>query len=352
MRRSDARVSALIAIFIAMAVFVRALLLHSTAAADALSPQRLLSGAPLSTLTAAPPSIAPSTAPSQSATSIPHRFLFLFGLWDALPLNFSGCDLSGSSPPPCMHLPQVAPALPASVALQLNAWVARYPTWDLIVVDRVGLDLLVSSHFPALTPILDMLPTGVQRSDVARLLLLSAWGGVYADVDAAPAKGDLEALLDAHPHASALFFEEALLTPSQAEHAALSHAVRSGRPEARQRIANYFIASAPRERCIRTVLEEVVARVRKRPALTPGDADYEVLFTTGPDAVTDAVHGLRGWALDGSDILRSQRLVEESDIESPVRAPSAPHPCAVVPRPLDQRVFSHAAAGTWKGAKS
>ena len=305
----------------------------------------------------APASAAAPPAPPLPA-SIPRRFLFLYGLWGAdfrAPLgDGADCDFSAPAPPPCANLSAHAHLLPPPIAAALAAWTARYPAWEATLLDRGGLGRLVAARFPELAPPLAALPSGVQRADVARLLLLAAYGGVYADVDAAPAAGDLGALLSAHADASALFFEEALLSPAQAAAAGAAHAVRGGVPEARQRIANYFIAAAPGEACIAAALREALARARSHPALAPADADYEVLFTTGPDMLTDAVHRLRGWALDGSDIVGSARLVEGSDIETPLRGAAAapPHPCAVVPRPVDQLYFSHAAAGTWKGARS
>lgn len=278
--------------------------------------------------------------------------MFLYGLWESLPgpFNVTDCDFGGAAPPPCAGLSARALArLPAPVAFQLRAWSLAYPEWEAVLIDRAGLDELLAARFPALAPVLASLPRGVQRSDVARLLLVSAWGGVYADVDTAPAAGgDLRELLNAHAHASALFFEEALLSREQAEAAARAHPVRGGVAEARQRLANYFFAGAAGDPCVAAVLAEVLARIERQPVLSSGDADYEVLYTTGPDALTTAVHGLRGWALDGSDILRSERLVAGSDIETPVRAASRPHRCEVVPRPLDQQYFSHGAMGRWK----
>ena len=305
-----------------------------------------------------------AAAPPPRPARIPRRFLFVYGLWDEslrLDLGAPDCTFSSPRPPPCLELSRQAHRLPAAVAAALGAWTARYPQWEAVILDARGAAQLVAERYPDLAPLFAQLPPGVQRADLARLLLLDAFGGVYADVDALPEGGDLDALLATHAHAGALVFEEAVLTPAGAAAAGRAHPIRAGRPEARQRIANYFMASAPSagaeegggacpRGAVRAVLEAVAQRLRAHPALSPSDAEYEVLYTTGPDAVTEAVHALRGWALDGSDILGTTRLVSARDIETVVRAAEPPNACVeVIPRPTDQLYFAHAAAGTWKG---
>jgi hypothetical protein len=247
-----------------------------------------------------------------------------------------------------------------------------------LILDAAGAARLAAARFPALAPLLASLGTGVQRSDLGRLLLLAAFGGVYVDVDASPVPGgDLGALLAAHAAAPALFFEEALLTPAAAAAAGREHPIRGGRPEARTRIANYFMAStgadaaaaaasssssaasasaACRGAAVLRILEEVAARVQQHPLLSPRDAEYEVLFTTGPDAVTEAVHALMGWSLEGGDIVGTLALepLAKGEILTAVRRGEGggARCLGVVPRPLDQRYFAHAAEGTWKGARS
>jgi hypothetical protein len=240
----------------------------------------------------------------------------------------------------------------------MSAWAERYPSFEHVVFDYSAILKISASRFPDYVPVLASLQTGVQRSDVARLLILAAYGGVYADIDASPASRDLDDLLSLHPHSHALFFEEAVLSPAVAA-AARWHAIRDNAPEARQRIANYFMASAPSSPsacaggAALAILEVVKTRVRSHPTLSQSDADYEVLYTTGPDAVTDAVHVLRGWNLGGDDIVGTTRLDPGSDIETVVRTEKARDSSAqcadVVPRPLDQRYFSHDAVGAWKG---
>lgn len=301
--------------------------------------------------------------PPRPPARIPRRFLFAYGLWEDslhLDLDAPDCTFSSARPPPCLELSRQAHRLPAAVAAALGAWTARYPHWEAVILDARGAVQLVAQRYPDLAPLYAQLPPGVQRADIARLLLLGAYGGFYLDVDASPQEGDLDALLAAHARAGALVFEEAVLSPEGAAAAGRAHPIRAGRPEARQRIANYFMASAPSASAeggggcprgaVRAMLEAVAQRLRAHPALSPSDADYEVLYTTGPDAVTEAVHALRGWALDGSDILGTTRLVGARDIETVVRAAEPPNACVeVIPRPTDQLYFAHAAAGTWKG---
>lgn len=321
----------------------------------------------------------PPAASHPLSSRIPRRLLFCYGLFDAqFRLRGVGdCDFSLPGPPLCVSLADQADLLPPRVAASLRTWSERYPAnagWEHVIVDGVAVARLAAAHFPDLVTLLDSL-TGVQRADVARLMLLSAWGGFYADVDTAPGPRVLDDLLREHPSAGALFFEEAVLSQAAAEAVARAHPIRAGVPEARQRISNYVMASAPTalvppageastpkplsgactEGAVRAVLDEVVSRLRAHPALSPADADYEVLFTTGPDAVTSAVHTLRGWSLAGDDIMGLLRLDPASDIETVARNVSTDDDalgakCAtVIPRPIDQRYFSHGAAGSWKG---
>jgi len=368
MRRARPRASALLSLALAAAAVA---LLGLVALRPPAPPPAARAPPPgLRAAARAPPPPLPRPPPPPPPPLIPRRLLFCFGFFDAtfrLDLSARDCDFSGPSPPPCVLLARAARALPAAVASRIQQWAARYPEWEVVVVDPAAAARAAAARAPAAAPLLAALRAGAQRADVARLALLAAYGGVYADVDAAPGAGDLDELLAAHARARALFFEEAFLTPTEAA-AAAAHAVRGGRAEARQRIANYFMASAPAGAaagggaagpCARgavdAVLALVAARALARPALDARDADYEVLWTTGPDAVTDAVHALRGWALDGADIVGAARLDAARDIETPARrgaapgAPDADECAAVVPRPVDQRYFAHEAAGGWKG---
>ena len=289
---------------------------------------------------------------------IPRRLLFLFGFWDEtfrLPLD--DCDFTSPAPPPCLRLSRVAHLLPTDVAARLSAWTSRYASWESVILDFSGAKKLAAARFPEFSATLVAAHTGVQRSDIARLLMLAAYGGIYADADTTPSSSDMNELLDSdHARSNSLFFEETVLTPEQAAAAARAHPIREGAPEARQRIANYFMASAPAaaDTCAGgaalATLKLISARVGLHPTLS-SDTDYDVLFTTGPDALTDTVHSLRGWSLDGSDITGTARLDAAKDIETVLRAADSGHGAdcvGVVPRPIDQLYFTHGADGAWK----
>lgn len=321
-------------------------------------PERTLAAAHSAARVAAPPQISNTEVVSRR---IPHRLLFLYGFWAdtfQLPLNDSAaCDFASLTPPPCVRLSGVAHLLPANVAEKLSAWTARYASWESVVLDFAGATKLAAARLPEFSATLEAAQTGVQRSDIARLLMLAAWGGVYADADAAPAASDLGELLDTHAVVNSLFFEETVLTPEMAAGAAQAHHIRGGVPEARQRIANYFMASTRSETdtcdggAVLAILRLIDGRVRRHMTLS-ADKEYEILFTTGPDAVTDAVHMLRGWRLDGTDITDTTRLDAAKEIQTVVRDGDRGQGAAcasVIPRPVDQLYFAHGADGAWKG---
>ena len=272
--------------------------------------------------------------------------LFLFAIWCVVLLRSGNVSRGLDELPPAQeattpltHLPAVHipaesmdPTLPhvflrvfgllgddASVTPSTAAWRHRYPTWNERWVNASDSRRLITNvlknNAKALERYDALLP--IQKCDIARYVALYMHGGVYLDTDVAPGPHDIHELLNARmkKKTTVLVFEEAVLSKGEAAEVGEAHPIRHGLPEDTQRIANYFFAAKPRDVFWMDVLEEVWRRVDVTPWVSE---DYDVLYTTGPDAVTTVVH----------------RSV---------------HPGVVtILRPEDQKYFRHEARGSWR----
>eukprot|EP01065_Artemidia_motanka_P038192 TRINITY_DN47044_c0_g1_i1.p1 TRINITY_DN47044_c0_g1~~TRINITY_DN47044_c0_g1_i1.p1 ORF type:complete len:934 (+),score=235.41 TRINITY_DN47044_c0_g1_i1:51-2804(+) len=141
----------------------------------------------------------------------------------------------------------------------LQSWTGKNPGWSHVLWNDPSLRRVVAAAFPDFLRIYDSYPTNVQRSDAARVVLMYAYGGVYADVD-------FEAL---QSFDSLRVQHDAFFAPEPTAHAFL----RKGGIWA----CNALLASVPRHPFWQFYVEEMV-RAWKDPKVDRGD----VLGTTGP----------------------------------------------------------------------
>jgi len=149
----------------------------------------------------------------------------------------------------------------------------------------------VSDQVPAVSDLWDVyqnLPRPVQRADVARLAVVWQHGGWYFDVDVEP-RPKLESLMARTPSTD-LFFVEHTMPAHWPQEAAKRYAIRRGRSERRERLANFAFYAPPKSAVVLRILEELTRRCRENPDV---HEDYDVLYTTGPDCLTEVVQGLR-----------------------------------------------------------
>eukprot|EP00759_Apiculatamorpha_spiralis_P029536 PhF_6_TR31709/c0_g1_i3/m.46664 len=174
----------------------------------------------------------------------------------------------------------------------------------------------------------------IQKSDIARYVALYVHGGVYMDADCTPSTSTLESLwkkYDIGDH-GILVFEETILTPAQAQEVADIEPIRQGVPEHTQRIANYFIvAFGKKHKYFLDLLRESATRVQRSKKSGGGDSDYNVLYTTGPDVVTDVTH----------------RWIDAQNVNYPGHH-MVGRSIRIIQRPEDQLYFRHAARGSWR----
>ena len=153
---------------------------------------------------------------------------------------------------------------------------------------------------------------GAQRADVGRVLLMKSQGGVYCDADMLPIR-PLDELLAPYANAGVVLAVEVWATRRWARKSARRNAIREAHPESLRRVANYFLASVPGH----PFWDEVLELQRLRAHL-PVHGEYDILYTTGPDIITEA-------ALH----------TKHDDV-------------VVMSRSRANRYFKHLAAGSWR----
>ena len=133
--------------------------------------------------------------------------------------------------------------MPLRYRPMVGSWLRRHlpPRWRVVLWNRRHAEDLVESRFPELVQIYRGFPRPVQRADLLRYLLLYEYGGFYADLDVLCVRG-LARMLEECQGAHMLVQVETVLSPQRAAEIGQTRAIREGRPEIEERIANYFLA--------------------------------------------------------------------------------------------------------------
>jgi mannosyltransferase OCH1-like enzyme len=214
--------------------------------------------------------------------------------------------------------------------------------WEFHLHCKDEVNYLLQKHSPSFLTIYNSLRADIQRSDAARYLILYYFGGLYTDMDVDP-HVDVTPLLQSNPNSKLVLGTEAVMdwpslrekmkdlaqdcarvraiapvvageeeeeedpysTSYQSQSSSLLaevctncslpiqrlslgdlmgciHPIRKGRPEVNIRVANYWMASVAGHSFWKDVLE----LVQRRSHLSLGE-QYDVLYTTGPDVVSE-----------------------------------------------------------------
>jgi hypothetical protein len=124
----------------------------------------------------------------------------------------------------------------------------------------------------------------IQKCDLARYILMYFQGGVYADMDI-EVKQELLVIQKRYPTAKVFLGTERIL-PQPYAAAMLGHRIRNGTREHSTRVANYWMMSLVARH---PFWSHVMDIAQKRSDL-PVVEDYDVIYTTGPDLLTEAYH--------------------------------------------------------------
>lgn len=201
--------------------------------------------------------------------------------------------------------------LPRQQGRYLSRWRELHEGWNLTIHNRQEIADL-AAHYPDYP--FASYPKDIQRCDVCRLMLLHRQGGVYSDLDVEPSRS-LDKLFARYPHAGVILGVEVSLSRKEARWIGQEMAIRQGVPEVRRRIANFFMASVPGHPFWLAALE--LARSR---ASLPVRNQYDILYTTGPDVVTETLE------------------------RNALRFPDV----AVVPQHVLEQFITHHCAGSWR----
>lgn len=134
--------------------------------------------------------------------------------------------------PRLIHQTWINKAIPAPLAAYVETWRCLHPDWQYRLWTDADLADLVESRFPEYSDIYRSYPLPVMRADFGRYLILKAFGGVYADLDA-EALAPFDALLGS---SVPIFAEE------PASHTQLEFVQRRGFDRL---VSNAVIASPP-----------------------------------------------------------------------------------------------------------
>lgn len=177
--------------------------------------------------------------------------------------------------------------LPFRFWARVGSWLRHHPSphWQVVLWTRPQAEALIDAHFPELAPTYRAYQRPVQRADLLRYLLLYHYGGFYADLDIV-CRQSLSSLLQDQP--SMVVQVETTLTPERCREIGQGQPIRQGRAELELRIANYFLGCRAGD----PIMGEVIQLVQERSHL-PIRCDYDVLYTTGPDVVSEVIHRRR-----------------------------------------------------------
>lgn len=151
----------------------------------------------------------------------------------------------------------------------------RHPAWEYrFYTDGDWNELLEGNPFIAPDEFWGI-PTGIQRSDVARMLALYRDGGAYLDVDLVAVRS-LDSLIESSIDAGLVGQgTEVLLTTDHPVH---SQILFSGS----ELLMNHFIIARPRARLIGVYLSKIIDRILSKMENDP-------VVATGPMALTEMV---------------------------------------------------------------
>jgi len=206
------------------------------------------------------------------------------------------------------------------------------------------LEHLIQRISPELWTFYSGFSEGIQRADFARYFILYHYGGLYSDMDVEP-RLNMTDLLDGNPSADLFLGVETMLDSSQWQENMLDlrnrcmdvdaepevadfcnkcadaiesesaselvgcvQPIRGGEPEASTRIANFWMMSSPGHKFWGDVLN-----LLKERSQLPLHTSYDVLYTTGPDLVSEVFA-----QYSENDGLQNIKVLSEAELRSTV----------------------------------
>ncbi|KAJ3330023.1 hypothetical protein HDU76_006646 [Blyttiomyces sp. JEL0837] len=181
-------------------------------------------------------------------------------------------------------------------------WKLQNPDYQTIIHTKEDCDELVSSKYAWLQDIYEEM-SPIEQADLLRLLVVHAYGGIYADLDVYPSTNFTNTLMEAgfdhRIHEFVAFTEVYFLDDVIFGR---EYTIRQGIPEINTRIANYLLYAAKGSKVLYQVILMVIQRVHRVQRMSSEQinsmpSQYTVLYSSGPDAVTEALFGGPGISL-------------------------------------------------------
>ncbi len=195
-------------------------------------------------------------------------------------------------------------ALPARYRHFMAKWQAMNP--HLCIAKRGVPDvaaLLESEGASEWQELLHSYEHYIQKCDVSRYMLMFLTGGVYADLDVEVRQG-LAEIERRHPNAK-VFLGTERVVPFVYADAMSALRIRNGTRERTTRVANYWMMSHEPGHAFWL---HVMRLARERAAL-PVAENYDIIYTTGPDLLTEAYFTFQGQTSSLSSLTSSLFLV-------------------------------------------
>jgi mannosyltransferase OCH1-like enzyme len=169
--------------------------------------------------------------------------------------------------------------IPGKFMNNIHKW-NKY-NWNTVIWNKASCNSLLNKY-PNWKSLIEKCTRPIQMADLFRLLIVYDRGGFYFDLDVEPIEELPEIILEYE----VVFFIEMVMSKEWAEETKKRFKIRNGYAESTHRVANFAFGSTPRHKAISDILE----LARKRLNDSTIYIDYDVLYTTGPDVVTEIVN--------------------------------------------------------------
>lgn len=193
---------------------------------------------------------------------IPAKAHFVYGLWDTKPM-------------------------PKMFKDNLQKW--KQQGWEVVLWGKADVEALLElPQYSTYRTTYYGVSRSIQKADLARYLIILHEGGFYFDLDCQPTAHSLfQRVSNILPDSKNIFFIETVTTPEFAAKTAELYLIRQGIPETCQRVANFAFGAEMGSDLLKQILQLACYRCEKSPIII---CDYDVLYTTGPDCVTEAIN--------------------------------------------------------------
>jgi mannosyltransferase OCH1-like enzyme len=121
----------------------------------------------------------------------------------------------------------------------------------------------------------------IQKSDMARYVILKKYGGIYADFDIDSIKSLNEIISSLSENKEGVLFIENIYRLNKQANMYKRFKIRNNTPEDKIRMANYLMIFKPQS----NFLSQCIQLLLQRSHL-PIECDYDILYTTGPDIIS------------------------------------------------------------------